>query len=130
MIDRDLQDDITAQLRGLRSADTQSKAVAWMKDAYLLFERCLKEFDEGVRPGLVFVPPRTRLEVVQSIPAAGVLARQRRLQESSFNKTVVYPEVFRHPGLVSLPKPWTHRDTVRLERASKMKAPPIQRRGQ
>jgi hypothetical protein len=132
--DADLKDDIDKQLRGLRAANTQATAVAWMKDAYLLFERCLREFDGTGRQGLVFVqPPRTQLEVVQTLPPAEplpfILERQRRLQAASVNRTVVYPEAFQHPGLVSLPKAWTHRDTLRLERAAQAKAAPVQRRG-
>lgn len=55
--------------------------------------------------------------------------RARELQTASHNRTVIYPEVVQHPGLIALPKPWTRKDTLRLEAASKLKRPPIQKRG-
>lgn len=126
---------IEAKLRGLRSCDTQATAVAWMSGAYKLMEECLLHLGDLPAPNerivtrerLVFVPERPSLQVVQNIPAEVVQRRHPGWPGKA--PTVVYPDVFLHPGLKPAPKAWTHADTLRLERAVKEKQPKIQRRG-
>lgn len=133
---------IESKLRGLRSCDTQPAAVAWMTGAYKLMEACLEQLSElpppvikervviqeriVVREKLVLVPDRPQLEVVQSIAPH---ARTSQPGWPGRTPTVVYPDVFLHPGLKPAPKAWTHNDTLRLERAVKAKIPAIQRQG-
>lgn len=125
---------IESKLRGLRSCDTQATAVAWMSDAYRLMEACLKEFEgrperlvHVVREKLVYVPAKPTLQIAQNIQEA-VVARHPAAWPGK-TPTVVYPEVFLHPGLKPAPKAWTHADTVRLERAMKTPATKIQKQG-
>lgn len=115
-----LSEQLDAHMRKLRGADTQATAVAWMTTAYRLMERCIEELKDRpaqvVHERLVFVPERPKLEIVQSIP------RKPRYVEP----TVVYPELFLHPGLKPAPKAWTRKDTLALERETKCR---LQRRG-
>ena len=132
MQEDDITEEIGALLRGLRSCDTQATAVAWMARAYKVMERSLQQMARSEQTRFVFVPERPKLEVVRLVPKFDVRyaqARQTELHERSHNQTVVYPHTFRHPGLKPLPKPWTHEDTLRLERAAKKTAPMIQRLG-
>ena len=133
MQEDDITEEIGALLRGLRSCDTQATAVAWMARAYKVLERSLEQMVRPEKTRFVFVPDRPKLEVVQLVPKFDVRyakARQTELHEHSNNQTVVYPQTFMHPGgLKPPPKPWTHEDTLRLERAAKKTALMIQRLG-
>lgn len=126
----ELREKIDGHLRALRKADSQATAVAWMTQAYKLFERCLVEIDNPEpEPRLIFMPPRI-IEVVLEIPkyiVDGKVKTFARPKETWWNaKTVVYPET---PIPPPKPKPWTHRDTIRLEAAAKKINPTVQRRG-
>lgn len=125
---------IESKLRGLRSCDTQATAIAWMSGAYKLMEECVgqlrdlpaPEIRERVVEKLIFVPERPKLQIVQSLPPIAHIAKPPRFVE----KTVVYPEMYLHPGLKPAPKAWTHSDTLKLENAAKLRKALIQRRGQ
>ena len=123
--------EIGALLRGLRSCDSQPTAVAWMTRAYKAMERCLSHLEKPAQ-GVVFLPTRPKLEVVQSLPKFDLeqaKARRYELQQRSISQIVVYPETFLHRGLKVTPRAWTREDTLRLERAAKLKQGVIQKRG-
>lgn len=124
----ELDGEIDRHLRGLRAADTQATAIAWMKKAYTLLEECQKRLrdrpEQIVRERLVMVPERPKLEIVQSVPT---LAHLRKPQPVWFDgRTVVYPPVPmppQKPQPAAMPRAWTRKDTLRLERSI------IQKRG-
>lgn len=126
----ELVSEIERKLKTLRTCDTQASAVEWMKGSYALMEACLEELKDRpatvVHEKLVFVPERPKLVIAHTIPKGRV---PHYVDSRPENKTVVYPEVFLHPGLKPIPKAWTRADTLRLEAAVKAKRPPIQKRG-
>ena len=127
----ELKLEIGSLLRCLRSCDSQTTAVAWMTRAYTAMERCLPHLETPAQ-AVVFLPTRPKLEVVQSIPKFDLeqaKARRFELQQRSISQTVVYPETFLHRGLKVTPRAWTREDTLRLERAAKLKQGGIQKRG-
>lgn len=129
-MEAELRTKIETHLKALRKADSQAAAVAWMTAAYKLFEQCVAEIDRPeAATRLVFMPPQI-IEVIREIPkyiVEGKVKTFERPRETWWNaKTVVYPEA---PMPVRQPRPWTHRDTVRLEAAAKNTKQPIQRRG-
>ena len=140
MSDDELKDEIGKLLRGLRSCDTQATAVSWMARAYKAMECALEHLD---RPPvmverlvqverLILVPEKPQIQVVQSVSAFDLRQAQEkraRLQAIAHAKTVVYPEIQTHPGLIAQPRAWTRKDTLRLEAASKAGKTAIQRRG-
>ena len=116
----ELTSEIGALLRGLRSCDTQTTAVAWMTRAYKMLEHCLPHL-ETPSQSCIFLQERPKLEIVQAFP--------NELQKRAISTTVVYPETFFHPGLKPIPKAWTREDTMRLVRAANISRAVIQKRG-
>lgn len=120
---------IESKLRGLRSCDTQATAVAWMADAYKLMEAALPHLRDADKPPMspvIVVVERPKLEIVQTMP------RRDFLLKPAPTKTVVYPEIYLHPGSKPVQKAWTHADTLKLENAAKFPvnhALQIQRKG-
>lgn len=129
MSDEELKEEIGKLLRGLRTCDTQATSVAWMKRAFTAMESCLPLLEP--RSSFVVVPARPIIEIAKSLPTKQdvryIQDRQIELRSRSLNQTVVYPEVFQPPGLRVAPKPWTREDTLRLERAAKLRAGAVAR---
>ena len=103
---------IDVHLRTLRSANSESAAIAWMKAAYLLLERCS---DDLRRPRVFSVPghfgaptfmltPPRPLELPKHDPVKPLGFFDPRVQ------TVVYGNKY------SNVRAWTRADTLRLER--------------
>lgn len=132
-----LKAEMDALLRSLRQCDDQASAVKWMAGAYDAMDGALKliaSLERRVREeaseakGLIFYVPKPKIEVVQTIPK--IIAHRAPQYARPASKTVVYPEIFTHPGLKPLPKPWTVSDDRRLANAIKHGRQHIVRKGQ
>lgn len=113
---------VQAALRSLKAADSQATAIAWMKEAYLCLEAAL--------PFVETPPPRAH-EVFQfpaPVPRDFMLVPKTPAPRPVWfrGETVVYPEL---PMPARRDVAWTHRDTLRLEAASKFSPKQIQRLG-
>jgi hypothetical protein len=133
--------EMDSLMRSLRQCDTQASAIGWMTRAYHAMDgatRMIKGLERMVREerdearGLIFHIPKPKLEIVQSIPEAAVIAHRAEAKANyrrPTGETVVYPEFFLHPGLKPAPRAWTRADTLRLEAASKTGPLRIARKG-
>lgn len=130
MNEEELKSEIGALLRGLRSCDTQPEAIKWMTRAYKAMESALQQLNEVAPTAarLVFVPARPKLEIVPSVSLAHI-KRSLGFAPTDQTPTVIYPQMYLHPGLKRSPKAWPHADTLRFENATNLKQSGIQKRG-
>ena len=121
----EIKEGIDKALKSLRKCDTQATAIQWMADAYRLMEACLPYLEPSppsAAPSPIFTFKRPEIVIAHAMPTK--LVRRER------SETVVYPEMYLHPGLKPPPRAWTRADTLRLEAAAKARAKPlVQKKG-
>lgn len=141
-LDKDKQDlfaECDTLRRSLRKCDTQALAIEWMTRAYNAMDKALgvieamdkqSRLESSQDKGLIFQIQKPVFEIVQSIPKNIVhRAPERKATVQHQGQTVVYPDFFLHPGLKPEPKPWTRKDTLRLENAANYGPRRIVRKG-